>query len=107
SANKGTSIYGRCWCREHITFWDLLGKIVIYGAGDRGLPSEEEKTPRNERWWRSRENSRDCYIGCGGVGRVSKRCAIGRRSCTQRRREKVCTRTAELDRRVQVTATSA
>src|SRR5215831_6288588 len=52
SANKGTSIYGRCWCRERTTFRDLLGQIVIYGAGDGSSPSEEEKTPRNERWWR-------------------------------------------------------
>src|SRR5262249_45051436 len=52
SANKVTSIYGRCWCREHTTFWDRLGKTAIYGAGDGSSPSEEEKTPRNERWWR-------------------------------------------------------
>jgi len=49
SANKGTSIYERCWCRERTIFWDPLGKIVIYGAGDGSSPSEEEKTPRNER----------------------------------------------------------
>src|SRR5215471_12834851 len=49
SANKETSIHGRCWCRERTTFWDLLGRIVIYGGGDGSSPSEEGKTPRNER----------------------------------------------------------
>ena len=34
------------------TFWAPLGKTVIYGAGDRSSPSEEGKTPRNERWLR-------------------------------------------------------
>jgi tetratricopeptide (TPR) repeat protein len=52
SLNAFMAIYGRCWCRERTTFWDLLGKIVIYGAGEESSPSEEEKTPRNERWWR-------------------------------------------------------
>jgi transposase len=32
--------------------WDLLGKIVICGAGGRSSRREEERTPRNERWWR-------------------------------------------------------
>ena len=35
--------------RERTTFWDPLGKTVLYGAGDRGLPSEEEKTSRTDR----------------------------------------------------------
>jgi transposase len=47
-----TSIYGRCWCRERTIFWDPLGKIVICGAGGRSSRREEERTPRNERWWR-------------------------------------------------------
>ena len=45
------STYGRCWCRGLTTFWDLLGKIVICGAGERNSPGGEERTPRNGRWW--------------------------------------------------------
>jgi len=51
-SKEGTSIYGRCWCRGRTTFWDRSGKIVICGAGDRNSRREEEKTPRNGRWWR-------------------------------------------------------
>ena len=47
-----TSIYGRCWCRERTIFWDPLGKIVICGAGGRSSRREEERMPRNGRWWR-------------------------------------------------------
>ena len=35
----------------HTTFWDLLEKTVICGAGGRSSRREEERTPRNERWW--------------------------------------------------------
>jgi len=52
SAMKGTSIYEHCWCRGRTTFWDLLEKIVICGAGGRNSRREEERTPRNEQWWR-------------------------------------------------------
>src|SRR3974390_1118304 len=51
---KVTSICGRCWYKERITFWDPLGKTVTCGAGGRSSPREEGKTARNERWERWR-----------------------------------------------------
>jgi hypothetical protein len=48
---RETNIYERCWYRGHTTFWDHLEKIVICGAGGRSSRREEERTPRNERWW--------------------------------------------------------
>jgi transposase len=65
SAKRGTSIYGRCWCREHTTFWDLLEKTVICGAGGRSSRRGEGKPPKNGRWWRWRASWRCCCIGCG------------------------------------------
>ena len=52
SAKKETSIYGRCWCKGHTTFWDLLGKTVTCVAGGGSSRREEGKSPRNGRWWR-------------------------------------------------------
>jgi len=43
SAKRATNIYGRCWCRGHTTFCNLLGKIVIYGDGEESSPSKEGK----------------------------------------------------------------
>ena len=64
-SKQGDEYLERCWSRERTTFWDLLGKIVIYGAGDRNSPSEEVRTPRNERWWRWHASWQYCCIGCG------------------------------------------
>jgi hypothetical protein len=33
-----------------------LEKTVICDVGGKNFPHEEEKTPRNERWWRWRES---------------------------------------------------
>ena len=44
---------------------DPLEKIVIYGAGGRSSRREEERTPRNGRWWRWRASWRYFCIGCG------------------------------------------
>lgn len=49
------------------TSWDPLGKIVICGDGDCGLPGAERKTPRNELLLRWPESWRYDCIGCGRV----------------------------------------
>ena len=61
--NSGES--GRYWFKGRTTFWDLLEKTVICGAGDRSSRREEGKTPRSGRWWRWRASLQYCCIGCG------------------------------------------
>src|ERR1700678_4554189 len=61
--------------------------------------------PRSERQWPWRESGRYCCIACGWAERCTNHCAIVRRRCGQWLR--VSIRTAELDRRVQVTATKS
>src|SRR5277367_6282905 len=65
SAKKATSICGRYWCKERITFWDPLGKTVTCDDGGGSSRREEGKPPRNGRWWRWHGSWRYCCIGCG------------------------------------------
>src|ERR1700678_1450793 len=61
--------------------------------------------PRSERQWPWRESWQYCCIGCGWAERCTNHCAIAKKRCAPRPR--VSVRTAELDRRVQVTATKS